>query len=171
MRALLCLAGLFASAAAFYCSPSWTSGPRGCYKYHETPKTWEEARDACTYGNRSRSFNLVTITSQEEDAFLVKYVEGTGFWTGGFYREHQQNWQWMWSNGQDFNYRNWEFHQTQLNNGRSNKCLGFLEHENNWLSRCGAKWSAVSCSVKLPFVCHLPYVCQLYQEPVVNKTD
>ncbi|MDR4506212.1 MAG: hypothetical protein MRK01_15680 [Candidatus Scalindua sp.] len=77
-------------------------------------KNWNEARDAAT----SKTFNslqghLATITSDEENAFLVtNFLQGQagkGFWLGGYQLPGQKNTGdgWQWVTDETWSYSNW----------------------------------------------------------------
>lgn len=160
MRVLLCLAGLFAFAAAHTCPPLWTSGPRGCYRYMSTPKSWEAARAICNGFSSCDGGvgDLVSITSEAETTFLALLRQASNmanpapsFWTGGNDQLRENAWQW--SNGQMWQYTNWEQGQPD-NRGGSEDCMRFPGQ------RSVNQWDDWDCFTELPSVCHL-----LVEEP------
>ncbi len=140
----------------------WTDGPRGCYRYFDTPKTYWDALEACD--NNYEYGNLVSITSSEEEHFLEIEFRGVpgpphDIWTGGIYMEDGQKWQWIWSDGNAFSYT--QMDEWQPKNESRPKCLR-LHDEGNY--NLPWKWDPVDCSTKLGYVCYLPVVCQV-EEP------
>ncbi len=157
MRVLLCLAGLFAFAAAHTCPPLWTGGPTGCYRYFSTPKNWEDARQHCMSFSSCEggTGDLVSIGTPKENGFLTLLRKGSvlntpapSFWTGG--NDQMREGQWQWSNGQPLTggFVNWE--QGQPNNqGGAENCLRFPGQ------RSINQWDDWDCFTELPYVCHL----------------
>nr|XP_036873903.1 low affinity immunoglobulin epsilon Fc receptor isoform X6 [Manis javanica] len=60
------------------CPQKWVSFQRKCYYFGEGPKKWIQARFAC----ENLQGRLVSIHSQEEQAFLTKHASRKGSWIG-----------------------------------------------------------------------------------------
>jgi len=162
MRVLLCLAGLFAFAAAHSCPPLWTSGTKGCYRFFAKPATWEDAKTTCQgfsscVGNSVG--NLVSIEDIQDNEF-VKLVRESfsvaqpikSVWIG-LMRQPPANPggrsnTFIWANGQPFSYQNWEAGQPN-NQGGSENCVRFPGIASV------DKWDDFDCLTALPYICHL----------------
>jgi len=165
MRVLLCLAGLFAFAAAHTCPPLWTMGTEGCYRYFNQPKPFAEARAHCmgfTACGGSGVGDLAIIPNQAANDFMKLLREsstlaGSGsvpsIWLGGTDDPIENNWRW--TNGQPWGFVNWA--QGQPNNqGGNQDCLRFPA------DRTVDQWDDWDCMTALP------YVCQLFDDPKQN---
>jgi len=65
--------------------------------------TWEEAaQEVASWGT---SYHLATITSQEEQKYFTKLLNGLRgeFWIGGYYKSESQ---WQWATGEPWSYSN-----------------------------------------------------------------
>ncbi|KAK7498721.1 hypothetical protein BaRGS_00010098, partial [Batillaria attramentaria] len=104
-------------------------------------KAWREARSWC----QSRSVDLVSITSREEQLFvqsLIGNVSGFGLWIGLNQLDFGRGMRW--SDGSPTVYENWDINEP--NN------FGYLEKCVDILTRNG-KWNDAVCSAKMGFVC------------------
>ena len=97
-------------------------------------RTWTDARKFC----ESRGASLVTVTSQEENAFL----SGLAFesWIGA----HQQNGQWVWTDGTEMSFTNW---QTKVNTKFSEGNCAMMQRYH------GGKWGKRNCTLNAEFIC------------------
>jgi hypothetical protein len=106
-------AALITSPAAAV--PVLFAGTGSYYEVVEGPITWDDARDAAaTASHLERSGRLATITSQEENDFIVDNVipnnfDGESFWIGGLQPEGSDEpaGGWQWITGEPFVYTNW----------------------------------------------------------------
>lgn len=70
--------------------------------YDKTGLNWEEAKKYC----ESIGGHLVTITSEEEQAFIISNIQNTqmkSYWAGGLKVDSE----WSWITGEDWDYTNW----------------------------------------------------------------
>ena len=75
------------------------------YKIYDTHLTWLEAKDYC----ESLGGYLVTITSQEEQDFIIELIGSNGrfyYWLGGTNDNPDNEWQWI--TGEEWSYTNWQ---------------------------------------------------------------
>jgi len=96
------------------------------YEVINKPMTWTKARDEC----KERGGYLATITSKEEQKFIVDLLSKQGkrrnYWLGG-YREGKN---WKWVTGEDFTYTNWI--PGEPSGGNEDKLLLSQSHRNQW---------------------------------------
>ena len=52
-----------------------------CFKFVNSPSTWSQARDACREDAPGRGSDLATITSKEENDFVLNLIRATPGWT------------------------------------------------------------------------------------------
>ena len=75
------------------------------YKLVNDSMYWSDANAAC----ESQNGHLATITSQEEQDFIVGLIESEGtkynYWLGGSDADHEGTWSWV--TGEDWTYANW----------------------------------------------------------------
>ena len=72
------------------------------YKMYDDSMTWVEAKAFC----EEKGGHLVTITSQEEQAFIESLLSGSlkrGYWMGA----NKTTGSWSWVTGEPFNYTHW----------------------------------------------------------------
>lgn len=161
MRVLLCLAGLFAFAAAHSCPPLWTSGTKGCYRFFAKPATWEAAKTQCQgfsscVGNSVG--NLVSIDDVQDNEFVKLLREAStlatpapSIWIGLNDRTLPNTFTWS-RTGMRATYTNWETGQPN-NQGGSEDCVRFPG------ATSVDKWDDFDCLTELPFI------CQMYEAP------
>ena len=73
-------------------------GPNGHYfKFVEAPGvTWKQALDAAAQETwQGYVGHLVTVTSSEEEAFIVDLIRGREIWLAGSDAEQEGTWRWM----------------------------------------------------------------------------
>lgn len=99
----------FTNSNISYVPKTWAQTAGGnCHAYAQVSgtKTWAEAKaDAETQMYNGKIGHLLTITSAEENAFVVNNVTSGGpLWTGG-YRTNGGPWSWV--TGETYSYTNW----------------------------------------------------------------
>ena len=101
---------------------------------------WTNARSAC----ESRGGYLATITSSEEQSFIMELLSRTGnkslYWLGG-YREGGN---WKWVTNESFNYRNWMSGRPDNFNNREDK-LSIIRVTPSWGGNPG-QWDDINNS-------------------------
>ncbi|XP_016396320.1 macrophage mannose receptor 1-like [Sinocyclocheilus rhinocerous] len=107
------------------CTPEWTMFRGKCYKLFNNKMTWHNARDHCIL----HGGNLVSILSQEEQAFLTTLMLGSDddVWTG----LNDVNWEmrFLWTDGKGVTYINWaKGHPSSHPEGPS-RMYGYFESE------------------------------------------
>ena len=119
------------------CPSTWILFKGSCYftsshRYVEKA-TWTDARDWCEFNGAS----LITVTSQEENAFLsaLKFES----WIGA----HQENGQWVWTDGAEMSFTNWQTVKTKFAQGN---CAMMQRYH-------GGKWGKRNCTTLAAFVC------------------
>ena len=103
------------------------------------PMTWEEAETFC----RSFGGHLATITSKEEQEFILKEVPGSlsPFWLGASGRRS-----WRWSNKESWGFANWDENQPDNAQHWSRRFAVVMNPEGE------GKWRDVAPDRLLPFV-------------------
>ena len=116
------------------CPLLWVLFKSSCYIGNLYSNTWTDARQSC----ESQGASLVTVTSQEENAFLsdAKFES----WIGA----HQQNGQWVWTDGTEMSFTNW---QTKVNTKFAQGNCAMMQRYH------GGKWSKRNCSTRAEFFC------------------
>ena len=115
----------------------WDNGH--CYQAVLAPGlSWDDAQAACV----ARGGHLVTITSEEENAFVFSLVSsdtafwyvdafnnGLGPWLGGYQPDGsaEPSGGWRWVTDEPFDYTNWEAGQPDEGGGGSQNRLRFIK--------------------------------------------
>ena len=116
------------------CPPDWLLYKDSCYTSFPFVHTWADAFGFC----ESYGASLITVTSQEENAFL----SGLRFesWIGA----HQQNGQWVWTDGTEMSFTNW---QTKVNTKFSEGNCAMMQRYH------GGKWGKRNCTTRAHLIC------------------
>ena len=116
------------------CPSGWIFFKDSCYLFSLEKATWNSALKRC----KGHGASLVAVTSKEENAFLARFQFES--WIGG----HQQNGQWIWNDGSEISFLNW---QTNRYNeyGLGNCALLQRYH--------AGKWGKRNCSTLARFTC------------------
>ncbi|XP_026225559.1 ladderlectin [Anabas testudineus] len=145
------------------CPDGWSHFGNKCYIFIDTPKRWIDAEVYCRFDGAS----LASIHSEQENHFISLLTRGESHnfpqtWLGGF--DSIQPGFWMWSDGSEFSYKNWEDYEEykkpddddeekdgdddlhSKKSGKKKHCLG-INYKNDW------KWFYTSCTESLPFIC------------------
>lgn len=129
-----------------YCDLGWehfgSHGHAMCYKFINSKKTWVEAESYCQF----EGGNLASIHCPETSHFFQTLTRGNSHnfpltWVGG--HNAVQGCFWMWSNGQKFDYDDWNKVDSK---NREHSCLSINEGFK-------LRWSAGCCNQTLPFIC------------------
>uniref|UniRef100_A0A8C2BDR3 Mannose receptor, C type 1a n=1 Tax=Cyprinus carpio TaxID=7962 RepID=A0A8C2BDR3_CYPCA len=107
------------------CTPEWIMFRGKCYKLFNNKMTWHNARDHCIL----HGGNLVSILSQEEQAFLTTLMLGADddVWIGF----NDVNWEmrFLWTDGKGVTYINWAKGHPSLHPDGSSRMYGYFESE------------------------------------------
>ncbi|KAK6291659.1 hypothetical protein J4Q44_G00374440 [Coregonus suidteri] len=154
LTVLLLLSAAFALGDAIssgnrLCPRGWTDYGSRCFKFVKTARTWPEAERHCN----SLGANLASLHSSEEAQFLQGLVFSktgsfTPTWIGGMedFRELVgEDRLWIWSDGANFDYQNWNQGEPNDNGGRE-QCIVM-----NFGGEQG--WNDLECGNVLPSVC------------------
>ncbi|XP_077290247.1 brevican core protein triforce isoform X2 [Arctopsyche grandis] len=114
---------------------------------------WFKAAQYC----RFHGMHLASISSQEENDKLEKYVRDSGygnehFWTSGTDLAEEGNFFWM-SSGRPITFTNWnagEPNNFRYENGEEENCLELWNRDGK-----GLKWNDSPCSFETFFVCEV----------------
>ena len=128
------------------CPQGWSSfnTSYSCYQYFEIPKTWSDARSFC---QKMYGADLVSIESEEENAFVFKltdYFIENGTWIG--FNCLSKYGTWVWSDGSAVSYSNWI---SPLHAGTCCLCAQLLQYPEYRY----ASWANNMCNYSKPFVC------------------
>lgn len=95
---------------------------------------WYEARDtALNISFEGLQGHLATITSQEEETFLIdkfSTIGGPNIWLGGTDESSEGNWKWI--TGEPWGYTNWDTDNGEPNGGTEENCLEYTDGEEKW---------------------------------------
>ena len=111
------------------------------YRRFEYTLTWQDAKTYC----EAQSGYLATITSKEENDFVLSQFGRTGFWLGGTDDGHEGTWSWV--TNEPWSYSNWNAGEP---NNVDNK-EHFLE-----VTVCGigcGGWNDNNAKSTFPFLC------------------
>ena len=117
------------------CPVSWTHDLGSCYIFGKSPET-------CYGGNlicRAHGGTLVNINSQAENEFIHALLPASGFdsvFCIGFLRDIVNPSKWIWLDGSNVTYTNWDTNQP----GNNSEGCGMMLVENG-------KWHDYSCSL------------------------
>ncbi|XP_044196787.1 ladderlectin-like isoform X1 [Thunnus albacares] len=130
----------------FWCSYGWKKINGRCFRYVPTQLRWVDAEKAC----QAMGGNLASVHTYGEYHKIQMMIIGASHvyrpaWIGG--SDAQQENVWLWSNGRQFNYRNWCYGQPNNFKGRQN-CLTMNSPVT--ARRC---WNDDFCYKRKPSVC------------------
>ncbi|CAG4946939.1 unnamed protein product [Parnassius apollo] len=114
---------------------------------------WFKAQQYC----RFHGMHLASISSQEENDKLEKYVKDSGygrehFWTSGTDLAEEGSFFWM-ANGRPLTFVNWnagEPNNFRYENGEEENCLELWNRDDK-----GLKWNDSPCSFETYFICEV----------------
>ncbi|KAK7089684.1 hypothetical protein V1264_024522 [Littorina saxatilis] len=129
-----------------------------CYTFHAQPVTWYEAASACRHQGATTS--LVTITSKDEQDFIVQTIKNDssltgagqyGFYTAGSDERSEHTFDWT-DTGTPYRgtYSNWK--EGQPNNVASDQDCLLLQYPD-----LDFEWGDVDCDERHPFICKAQY--------------
>ncbi|KAL1763486.1 C-type lectin domain family 4 member F [Sigmodon hispidus] len=124
----------------------WKVFQGNLYYFSHEVKSWHEAENFCV----SQGAHLASVTSKEEQAFLVKSTSTAYHWIG--LTDQGMNGNWYWVDGTPFNdaqsQRFWAKNQPdnwRLPNGEGEDCVHMQQ-----------LWNDMFCMVKYRWVCKKP---------------
>ncbi|MBI5848814.1 MAG: hypothetical protein HZB31_12880 [Nitrospirae bacterium] len=124
------------------------------YELIDNSLTWYEARDAAvTMFYNGRQGHLATITSSDENAFVVSQWPGIGngteVWIGGTDEASEGDWRWI--TGETWSYDNWNSGEPN-NVGSGENCLDYKDD--------GAQgWNDAACDSQFWYLVEYEPVC------------
>ncbi|MCD8018267.1 MAG: fibronectin type III domain-containing protein [Clostridiales bacterium] len=119
------------------------------YKMYELELTWSEAEEYC----ESLGGHLMTVTSADEQALLVKLggEKGHNYWLGGTDKKVEGTWEWV--TGETWDYTCW-------NSGQPDNSQEATGNQENYLQACydwNMNWNDSSneqdSTAKIGFIC------------------
>ncbi|XP_041987360.1 uncharacterized protein LOC121739101 [Aricia agestis] len=133
--------------------PLLKSGEKRYYLGIFFKANWFKAQQYC----RFHGMHLASISSQEENDKLEKYVRESGygrehFWTSGTDLAEEGNFFWM-ANGRPLTFVNWnagEPNNFRYENGEEENCLELWNRDDK-----GLKWNDSPCSFETYFICEV----------------
>ncbi|XP_038223369.1 C-type lectin domain family 4 member F-like isoform X1 [Zerene cesonia] len=133
--------------------PLLKSGEKRYYLGIFFKANWFKAQQYC----RFHGMHLASISSQEENDRLEKYVRESGygrehFWTSGTDLAEEGNFFWM-ANGRPLTFVNWnagEPNNFRYENGEEENCLELWNRDDK-----GLKWNDSPCSFETYFICEV----------------
>jgi hypothetical protein len=139
---MCCKAGEYTSLATSLCPTGYTYSIalNSCYLFSSATKTWNDASQYCKANGSGR---LVTISSQQENDYVVSIASGyTNIWIG--YNDIKSEGVFVWEDGSETSsYTNWD--TKQPDNWQNNEDCGQI-----W---SGGKWNDNVCTYYFQFVC------------------
>ncbi|XP_026260927.2 C-type lectin domain family 4 member F [Urocitellus parryii] len=124
----------------------WKAYEENLYYFSPIKKSWHEAERSCV----SKGAHLASVTSQEEQAFLVQFTSNSYHWIG--LTDMGTEGTWRWADG------------TQFNNARS-KAFWDKNQPDNWRHQNGqtedcvhlrSSWNDMNCNSPYYWVCKKP---------------
>ena len=109
------------------------------YRFYNTSMTYPEAKAFC----EEQGGHVVTITSAEENEFVLSLFSDTYIWLGG--NDEAEEGKFVWDTGEYFFYTNWD-------DGEPNN-KGATGNQDNMLMYSWGNWDDIEGSVSYPFVC------------------
>nr|XP_023012622.1 uncharacterized protein LOC111502712 [Leptinotarsa decemlineata] len=110
------------------------------------------------------NMQLVTITSEEENSRIHKYIRdtigGDSWWTSGSRILDGERWVWI-STGKQVEYTNWLVGQPDNMN---DLCINLIHQRNN-----GLFWNDINCNTAMQVICEAPNADYNYEEERRNK--
>ncbi|XP_046968969.1 C-type lectin 37Db isoform X2 [Vanessa cardui] len=133
--------------------PLLKSGEKRYYLGIFFKANWFKAQQYC----RFHGMHLASVSSQEENDRLEKYVRESGygrehFWTSGTDLAEEGNFFWM-ANGRPLTFVNWnagEPNNFRYENGEEENCLELWNRDDK-----GLKWNDSPCSFETFFICEV----------------
>ncbi|KAK7124278.1 hypothetical protein R3I94_018598 [Phoxinus phoxinus] len=127
----------------------WIACHGKLYFFSSDKLNWKSSRDVCV----SKGADLVTITSQSEQRFLVSKINETR-WIGLNDLDTEDHW--VWVNKQtltDTGLQFWCGNPKQPNNGRSGNCVSLGNYQDALLD----SWFDDDCNSQKKFICEKVY--------------
>ncbi|XP_027790375.2 C-type lectin domain family 4 member F isoform X2 [Marmota flaviventris] len=124
----------------------WKAYEKNLYYFSHVKKSWHEAERSCV----SKGAHLASVTSQEEQAFLVQFTSNSYHWIG--LTDMGMEGTWRWADG------------TQFNNAGS-KAFWDRNQPDNWRHKNGqtedcvhlrSLWNDMNCNSPYHWVCKKP---------------
>ncbi|XP_078665315.1 galactose-specific lectin nattectin-like [Branchiostoma floridae x Branchiostoma belcheri] len=129
------------------CRSGWTGYNIYCYKFERNKLDYDKADTYC----RRRGANLASITSREENTFIVNLISKAPktVWIG--LRRGRNSW--IWTDGTPFTYENWRPGEP-YNKGGENCVYMDSKGGRNFLKSWGrGGWNDSQCKWSHPFIC------------------
>ncbi|XP_046554262.1 uncharacterized protein LOC124263652 [Haliotis rubra] len=132
------------------------SNSSSCYTFHTTPTAWYQSAEACR--QEGATSHLVTITSKEEQDFLVSTIKqsavlnaagGYGWYTGGNDERSEGMFDWT-DTGLPYQSAYSDWHQGQPNNVANDQNCLLLQYAN-----ANYEWGDVDCDEAHPYICEV----------------
>ncbi|XP_054845268.1 C-type lectin-like isoform X2 [Eublepharis macularius] len=132
------------------CPQKWTSRGFYCYRYFDTPRTFEEAQAECQ--SHGQHAHLTSIICAADSVFLADLVQKAeqDIWIG--LRNVDECNSWAWTDGTPYNpaYTPWEVGQPDLCNV-DHVCVR-LTHASKYY-----KWNDDLCHTRYSYICEMPF--------------
>ena len=95
------------------CPDNWEKNDERCYLWQNDPKIWAEAEQFCN----ENEAHLASVTSQSIQNYIWSKIEPTGksLWIGG--SDQDQEGEWKWSDGSEWNFTQWLTNEPNNFNG------------------------------------------------------
>ncbi|KAM8785461.1 C-type lectin domain family 4 member F isoform 2-T2 [Rhynchonycteris naso] len=124
----------------------WKIYGRNLYYFSREKKFWQDAEQSCV----SQGAHLASVTSAEEQAYLVEFTRNTYYWIGLNDRNKEGHWQW--TDGTSFNFQFW--FENQPDNWNNEDCIQIQQ-----------KWNDIKCNTLHQWICKKP-ISQVWPELV-----
>ncbi|XP_035375889.1 lactose-binding lectin l-2-like [Electrophorus electricus] len=126
-----------------HCTSGWGSYGIRCFKYIANSTDWVSAEKHCL----KLHANLVSTHSEDEFQLVKAFIRAhdpmeNPTWIG--LSDCQEATKWIWSDGTELNYVNWNPSEP---NHLNNECCVHT----NWSDQ--KKWNDIPCTINYPFVC------------------
>ncbi|XP_019616805.1 PREDICTED: C-type lectin domain family 4 member M-like [Branchiostoma belcheri] len=122
------------------CPDGWTRNKQSCYLLVDTPKTWQDARDAC----HQLQADLASLTTADEQTYMAAQVDDT-YWFGLSDIVAEDDWQWEDGTNYDPTVTNWN--SNEPNNMNDEDCAEIGSHA--W------GWNDQACTDRNGYICEI----------------
>ncbi|KAI8485757.1 hypothetical protein Bbelb_365910 [Branchiostoma belcheri] len=130
--------GVIAAASTIE-EDGWLRNQRSCYLLVNTPKTWQDARDAC----HQLQADLACLTTAEEQTYMaIQIGADNSYWFGLSDIVAEGNWQWVDGTNYDPAVTKWDTNEP--NDMLGEDCAEIMSH---------GQWNDQACTKRWGYIC------------------
>ncbi|KAI8507060.1 hypothetical protein Bbelb_154990 [Branchiostoma belcheri] len=121
------------------CPVGWLRNQRSCYLLVNTPKTWQDARDAC----HQLQADLACLTTAEEQTYMaIQIGADNSYWFGLSDIVAEGNWHWV--DGKDYDPAVTKWDTNEPNDMLGEDCAEIMSH---------GQWNDQACTKRRGYIC------------------